>query len=151
MDLTLVPSALEANIIGNLNEAKKKNELLVVLVDPNTLEIEQFRDFLHPLDTWFSVNTIVFLLWDKDGRHIADKREKLRQLVEGEVLPYGLSSPSYVGNIEDCVTFESELAERLVKAQLLTAQTAERIAVTKRKLPLATLGTRIRGTTRGLR
>jgi hypothetical protein len=133
-----------ANNIASFLAAKRaSNELVLVVIDPDTLggvpHGPLFENHLHSLFNWTSVNVITYVLWDGAKRHAAATHQIKSRI---DHLFYDQSrgrAELYVDCTEDPETFQLRLRESLERAKVWTAQRAEKMATTECRLPLSSL------------
>jgi FxsC-like protein len=104
---------LSKRLLADLRSAEEKNTLVLLIVDPWSLQLEQFRSPLADLDRANLVNCGVIIVWNDQDFETQQKRDELRRGIETTFLNTLVTEQIY---FRDGVNSEADLEKELSAA-----------------------------------
>jgi len=119
--------ALDNEFITHLENAEKKNQVVVIVVDPWTVGLTNYRDLLSKYDRVNLVNCVVLVPWNPKHDKTMQQRDKLEQQLR-QTFPRKMLAKdpnSFLDSISSLEELKKQLAAVVIKAQARIQQVAQ--------------------------
>jgi len=94
-----------ADLVRRVQDAAAQNNVIAVVVDPCTLELPQYRQWMQDLDAWNTVSCSVVVPWNPQDETVTRFAERLDALIRQSFPARSLNSnPTYfqrIGSLDD--------------------------------------------------
>jgi FxsC-like protein len=119
--------AVRPNLVARVKAAAAQNNLVAVLVDPCSLEIESYRSELRDLDEFASPHYTILVAWNTTDASMARHDERLRLLIRDTFPGHSVAANAtyFQPRIEKLLDFRDQLKRSLAELRAHVHETAE--------------------------
>jgi FxsC-like protein len=86
MNVVCYHSAVEDSLADRIEEAQRNNNVVVIVIDPWSLQLERYRKILEACDGRDFFNCAVLMAWNKNDADSNREIEQLKSKIQNEVL-----------------------------------------------------------------
>lgn len=127
-DLESVVLPLDQALCDKITAAEERNEIVVVLADPWTLQLQPYADQLKPFDKRLSANCAFIVVWNKEDQETIQKsgelESKLREIFFNKM---AVPPPGHLfSGVDSRTGFLTEFKKALTEAKIRVIQVASR-------------------------
>jgi FxsC-like protein len=109
---------VDDQLVARLDEAKRRNKIVLLVVDAWTLNLEPYRARMREVDGRSFYNTAILVPWNPEDPETAAKRPELQLLLESTFLERAMTRDQFADGIESVEALKNELKVALTRARM---------------------------------